>query len=113
MAHSVCSTCDTLGDVLCMCSGFSASDESAVWIIQCKQVTNEAEPCPAVKYTGVMDRFNLARYFRVRDLPAVVSITRLFLALKHWFNRLKPSFVMWLHFEPSAPECPNVRNKNW
>jgi len=67
--------------VYCLCSGFSASEESAVWVLLCKQVTVEAELCPAVKYTGVMDRNNLARYFRFRDLPAVVSIITLIFCL--------------------------------
>lgn len=57
----------------CLCSGFSASEESAVWILQCKQVTDMTKPCPAVKYLGLMDRDNLARYFRARYLPAIVS----------------------------------------
>jgi len=55
--------------------GFSADEKSAVWVLLCKQVVDMAEPCPAVKYTGVMDRRSLARYFRVRNLPTIVSIT--------------------------------------
>ena len=50
------------------------SDESAVWLLLCQRVTDVAEPCPAVKYTGPMNHGNLANYFRVRHLPAIVSI---------------------------------------
>jgi len=49
------------------------SEESAVWVLECKRVTDTSQRCPAVKYTGPMDRNSLARYFNVRDLPAIVS----------------------------------------
>jgi len=45
-----------------------------------------AQPCPAVKYTGPMDRIDLARYFRVRDLPAVVSIISVFSAFIYFYH---------------------------
>jgi len=50
------------------------SEESAVWVLECKRVMDMKEHCPAVKYTGPMDRNSLARYFNVRDLPAIVSM---------------------------------------
>jgi len=63
--------------VRCLCSGFSASDKSAIWVLRCKQVNIMTEPCPAVKYAGQMDSSSLTNYFRVLNLPAIVSILRL------------------------------------
>jgi len=92
-----------LRDVWCLCSGFWAGEESAVWFLLCKQVVTEAQPCAAVKYTGVMDRNNLARYFRVRDLPAIVSIihcvpengTRVILNILYSCKSVAMKFSTW------------------
>jgi len=72
-----CCVCVCTLFVRCLCSGFSASDKSAVWVLRCKQVTIMTEPCPAVKYAGQMDSSSLTNYFRVLNLPAIVSILRL------------------------------------
>ena len=37
-------------------SGFVASADSAVWVLLCKQVTDEAEPCPCLLYTSPSPR---------------------------------------------------------
>jgi hypothetical protein len=51
--------------------GFMEFEESAVWLLRCKEVHFQSEPCRPLKYNGVMDRESLANFFGVLDIPPV------------------------------------------
>ena len=52
---------------------YNEADQAAMWLINCKEVSQQSDTCKQHKYWGSMDLRSMAKFIKVIEKPLIVS----------------------------------------